>query len=365
MRWASLKLPEQCFMFPSAPHGVLPGLEHYTFGASGGAVAASRAHAHPAAAEAHEAPVEETPITVVKEEEAPQEEAPSAEVAELSEEQDSFMHLSNAADQSQQGGEEEAAEAAAELAGEERTMAVDSSLQQGEPTPEGDSFRSLEVEDVGAGDAAVLDDNYRHRHRHRRLLGKARKARPVEEMLGEMVARDAMLMKGMTPGSSPELSQSYSDVAGVAGDAPGAAGGAAESANQGIGLMPTSSELKAMNLLLNVSVVDSACQFLTKECAEAAAQSLASTLRSDAEAVSNPSVRSRLIVVVACHHPVQHRCIRTSVWGRGNHQYESISSEDHTEGESQVAAIPLACPCIQALPTSAPRTLPRSRALRA
>ena len=47
-----------------------------------------------------------------------------------------------------------------------------------------------------------------------------------------------------------------------------------------------------MNILLNVSSVDGACQFVTKECAEAAAQDLAGALRRDAEAVANPLVRS-------------------------------------------------------------------------
>jgi len=317
-------------MFPSAPHGVLPGLEHYTFGASGGAdgAASSHAHAHSAAAEAHEAPLEEeTPITVVEEEEAPmaEEKAEVEEVAGESEEESELAHLASVAEQSQEGGEEEAAEAAAELAGEERTMAVDSSLQEGEPTEAGDSFRSLEGLDgaaATAGDAAVVaDNNYRRLHRHRRLLGsKARKARPVEEILGELVAKDAMLMKGMEGGSSPAYDQPFSG-AGAGAGAGGAAGGAAEQPNQGIGLMPTSSELKAMNLLLNVSVVDSACQFLTKECAEAAAQSLATTLRSDAEAVSNPLVRPRFLVVVALHPPpFQRRHRDKGAWGGATHQ---------------------------------------------
>mmetsp|Transcript_24199 Transcript_24199/g.78870 ORF Transcript_24199/g.78870 Transcript_24199/m.78870 type:complete len:295 (-) Transcript_24199:407-1291(-) len=47
-----------------------------------------------------------------------------------------------------------------------------------------------------------------------------------------------------------------------------------------------------LNVLANVTEFDSVCQFVTKECADAAAIQLAAALRADAEAVTNPSITS-------------------------------------------------------------------------
>jgi hypothetical protein len=150
MRWASLKLPEQCFMFPSAPHGVLPGLEHYTFGSSSSATSGSHAALGGAA---HGLPHHETSITVLDDAkealeaalaqatakaeaaaetvEPEEEEAEAEEEAVEPEEEEALHFLADSAEQSHEAGGHEAPEAAAELAAEERVAAVDAAMQEG------------------------------------------------------------------------------------------------------------------------------------------------------------------------------------------------------------------------------------------
>mmetsp|Transcript_40417 Transcript_40417/g.49021 ORF Transcript_40417/g.49021 Transcript_40417/m.49021 type:complete len:561 (-) Transcript_40417:915-2597(-) len=202
-RWARLQLPEQCFKFPSAPHGVMPGLEHYSFST-------------PAAAS----------IPVQKDEEAEEEE------------------------------EEEA--------------------------PKTDSASELAA-------ALAADDALEKKHHRRSLLQrKAKKGRPMQRGEEIQVATPATGIVQRAP---------------VGQQAP-----AEESMEE---LHADSTELQAMNLLLNVTEVDGACQFVTSECAESAAQALAAALREDAEAVSNPKVTALELKKVSENLAAMHQNSRT------------------------------------------------------
>eukprot|EP00854_Cymbomonas_tetramitiformis_P007731 gene7731-9194_t len=202
MRWAALRLPEQCFQFPAAPHGVLPGLEHYDF---------------------------------------------SDKLAQSSD----------------------------KLAQSDVPI-----VQDNEILDEGEKTVST-AEEAGKN---ILDEIKEGVNTASSLLSDAVPAvtEVLNQALGEQVTEPESLGEQVT---EPESGDSSTEA--------GESGAGAETlpvSELAENLLPTSTELHAMNLLLNVSAVDGACQFVTSECAEAAAMQLADALRADAEAVSSPKV---------------------------------------------------------------------------
>mmetsp|Transcript_17894 Transcript_17894/g.34198 ORF Transcript_17894/g.34198 Transcript_17894/m.34198 type:complete len:675 (+) Transcript_17894:83-2107(+) len=237
MRWANLRLPEQCFMFPSAPHGVLPGLEHYTF--------SKKPIVPELAAEAPAKPTETATKIDIIEKAADDIRADHDNVYKQSENE-----------------EDVGARMMEETAAEKREQA---GLQaEADPVTHDNPVASLDAEEAGPAD---LESETRKLMLHRRLLGKPRK-RP------EVNAEVDPPQQASAPAQVPQTAGFKQNPHAATGEA----------------LMPSSTELKAMNLLLNVSVSDGTCQFLTKECAEVSAQLLAQALRADAEAVSNPQI---------------------------------------------------------------------------
>lgn len=246
MRWAALRLPEQCFQFPAAPHGVLPGLEHYDFS-------------------------EKLAQSVV----------PIAQDSETLDGGDKTVSAAEEAGKNILDEIKEGVNTASSLLSD-AVPAVTEALNQalGEQVTESESLGEQVTEPESEESSTEGGES-----------GAGAQTLPVSEMDFQAAAppqahRRMLLQKRKAKGGRPE------DVADPAAETQiqVQAQPAVQSAAQAENLLPTSTELQAMNLLLNVSAVDGACQFVTSECAEAAAMQLADALRADAEAVSSPKV---------------------------------------------------------------------------